>query len=93
LPAAVGTRDTHPVVLCTEATMSDEQLFPIGDAAQEAADDEYEEITSDEVDRVVEALDDLMESTDSLNIRAYLEEAAANIFALVYDGDDLEEAA
>lgn len=77
--------------------MSDELKFPVNTAAGTAseADDDYEEITSDEVDRVVAALDDLMESTDSLNIRSYLEEAATSIYCLVYDADedDLEEAA
>lgn len=69
--------------------MSDELKFSTTDAAE----DDFEEITSDEVDRVVAALDELMESTESLNIRAYLEEAAANIYGLVYDAEDLEEAA
>jgi hypothetical protein len=78
--------------------MSDELKFPVSVGADEAAaapDEEFEEITSDEVDRVVAALDDLMESIDSLNIRSYLEEAATNIYCLVYDAeeDELEEAA
>jgi hypothetical protein len=80
-----------------EANMSDELKFPIQTGDAEAANqvdiEEYEEITSEEVDRVVEALDELAESTTSLNIRAFLEEAAANIFTLVYDEDELEDAA
>lgn len=56
-----------------------------------APDDEYEEISSDEVDRVVEALEALIESVDSENIQAYLEEASSNILALVYDEDDLND--
>jgi hypothetical protein len=48
----------------------------------ESAD--YEEITSDEVDRVIEALETLMSQTSSENIRCYLEEAADQIFDLVY---------
>lgn len=51
--------------------------------------DEYEEITSDEVDRVVAALDALMQSVASENIRAHLSEAADSIYALIYD-DALE---
>lgn len=47
--------------------------------------DEYEEITSDEVDRVVAALDALMQSVTSENIRAHLSEAADSIYALIYD--------
>ena len=57
--------------------------------------DEFEEINSDEVDRVVEALDRLIEGVQSENIKHYLEEAASNIYYLVYeeeenlvDGDD-----
>ncbi len=83
--------------------MSDDQLFPINETNEGTPDqieaeapleeEEFEEITSDEVDRVVQALEDLAETTQSLNIKAYLEEAAANIYCLVYDEEDLEEAA
>lgn len=73
--------------------MSDDVLFPIENSASQPLDEDYEEITSDEVDRVVAALEELMESTTSLNIRCYLEEAAANIYCLIYDEQDLEEAA
>jgi hypothetical protein len=63
--------------------------------------EEYEEINSEEVDRVVEALDRLMEGVLSENIKHYLEEAASNIYYLVYeeeeeivaDGDAFETAA
>ncbi len=48
---------------------------------------EYEEITSEEVDRIVDALDQLIESTTSENIRFHLEEAAASIYHLVYDDE------
>ena len=51
----------------------------------ETIEDEYEEITSDEVDRVVDALDALMETVTSENIRTYLEEASENIYQLIYD--------
>jgi hypothetical protein len=50
---------------------------------------EYEEITSDEVDRVISGLEALINQTGSENIRAYLEEAADHIFDLVY-GDDAD---
>lgn len=49
--------------------------------------DEYEEISSEEVDRVVEALDRLIEGIQSENIKHYLEEAASNIYYLVYEED------
>jgi len=55
----------------------------------QANGDEYEEITSEEVDRVITGLEALMGQTKSENIRAYLEEAADQIFELVY-GEDAE---
>lgn len=50
--------------------------------------DEYEEISSEEVDRVVEALDRLIEGVQSENIKHYLEEAASNIYYLVYEEEE-----
>lgn len=47
--------------------------------------DEFEEISSEEVDRVVEALDSLIAGVQSENIKHYLEEAASNIYYLVYE--------
>ena len=49
--------------------------------------DEYEEISSAEVDRVIQALETLMQSVSSENIRAYLDEAADNVYSLIYDAD------
>lgn len=49
--------------------------------------DDYEEISSVEVDRVVQALEELMQSVTSENIRAYLDEAADSIYSLIYDVD------
>jgi DNA-binding transcriptional regulator GbsR (MarR family) len=49
--------------------------------------DDYEEISSVEVDRVVQALEELMQSITSENIRAYLDEAADNVYSLIYDVD------
>ena len=61
-------------------------------AVSQADDNEFEEISSDEVDRIVYALDSLIESVDSDNITHYLEEASSSIYYLVYeDGDDEEE--
>ncbi len=62
----------------------------------ERADEEYEVITSEEVDRILDGLDSLIASTESENIRHLLEEAANNIFGLVYaeeEDADQEEAA
>ncbi|MEY2726349.1 MAG: hypothetical protein RLZZ458_2216 [Planctomycetota bacterium] len=60
--------------------------------------DEYEEISSEEVDRVVEALDRLIEGAQSENVKHILEEAASSIYYLVYEDEDdqaeeLEQAA
>ena len=56
-------------------------------------DEEYEEITSDEVDRVMEALEQLNTSIDSENIRVIIENAASDIWYLVYDDEDVADAA
>jgi hypothetical protein len=55
--------------------------------------DQYEEITSDEVDRVIQALGALIDSVSSENIKSYLEDAVNNIFLLVYDEEDAADAA
>lgn len=52
---------------------------------------EYEEISSDEVDRVVAELEELMETVDSENIRSSIEEAINAIFYLVYDTADEDD--
>ena len=50
--------------------------------------DEYEEIASDEVDRVVAALDEIIATVESENIRTYLELASNSIFFLVYEEEE-----
>ena len=60
-------------------------------ALDAGADDEYEEISSDEVDRVIEGIEKLMESVSSENIKVILEEASNNIYYLVYTDEDAEE--
>lgn len=64
-------------------------------ADDSASDGEYEEISSDEVDNIVEKLESLIDTVDSENIKNILEEAAASIYSLVYDeeDDDLADAA
>lgn len=57
------------------------------------ADDEYEEISSDEVDRMVEALEALAASAESENIRYLLEEATLKIYLLVYGDEDVQSEA
>ena len=66
--------------------MSDETL-------NDDAVEEYEEVSSDEVDRVVEVLDGLIENAQSENIKHFLEEASSNIYYLVYEDESLEQAA
>ena len=65
--------------------MSDEQLEGTLDLS-----DEYEEICSDEVDRVVETLEQLAETVSSENIRTMLEEASQSIYELVYEEEEEE---
>jgi len=50
--------------------------------------EQFEEITSEEVDRVVAQLETLIESTTSENIRSFLEEAMNEIYYLVYEEEE-----
>lgn len=56
-------------------------------------DEEYEEITSEEVDRVVAALELLGESTTSETIKSLLETCSSEIYYLVYEDEEMGEAA
>ena len=57
-------------------------------------DGEYEEIASEEVDRVVAALELLSESVASETIKSLLDGCSSEIYYLVYeDEDELGEAA
>jgi hypothetical protein len=51
---------------------------------------EFEEISSDEVDRVVAALEELAGSVTSETIRSHIEELSNTIYYLVYDEDEEE---
>ncbi len=58
---------------------------------------EEEEISTDEVDRVLESLTTLLESVESATVHEHLEEAYNQIFSLVYEEEgagetELEEA-
>lgn len=53
-------------------------------------DDEYEVITSEEVDHVLDVLDQLIGGIKSENIRLHLEEAADAVYDLMY-ADDCED--
>ncbi len=74
--------------------MSEEQELTQGvlplDTPMNDIDDEYEVITSEEVDRVLAALEELICTVDSENIRCCLEEASEAIFELIYTEEDLE---
>ena len=50
--------------------------------------EEFEEITSDEVDRVTGLLEELSGTVQSENIRSYLEDTINDIYYLVYDDED-----
>lgn len=54
-------------------------------------DQDFEEICSDEVDRVVEVLDGLIENIQSENIKHLLEEASSGVYYLVYEDDENTE--
>jgi len=62
---------------------ADQPTLPLG-----STDDDYEIITSEEVDSVLDSLETLIASTASENIRSLLEEAADNIFSLVYSDEE-----
>jgi len=52
------------------------------------ADEEFEEITSEEVDRVIELLEGVATNVQSQNILAILTEASDSIYELVYDEEE-----
>lgn len=56
-------------------------------------EEEFEEISVEEVDRVVAALDELIQSVDSDTIRYYLETTAEEISYLIEEEEDGEEEA
>ena len=70
--------------------MSDKHNENISAQYRLTTTDEFEEISSEEVDRVVEALDRLIAGVQSENIKHYLEEAASNIYYLVYEEEVTE---
>ena len=53
--------------------------------------EEDEEISTDEVDRVLESLTNLLENVESATVHEHLEEAYNQIFSLVYEEDGGEE--
>jgi hypothetical protein len=79
LPNTARKRQLQRRSKSQEQHMSDELQYRLTET------DEYEEISSDEVDRVVEALDRLIAGVQSENVKHYLEEAASNIYFLVYE--------
>lgn len=72
--------------------MSDEISINLSDD-DAGAEQDFEEICSDEVDRIVAALESLAQTTQSDNIRYFIDEAANGIYELVYDAEaeDAEE--
>ncbi|MGH7202185.1 MAG: hypothetical protein ACREJB_16390 [Planctomycetaceae bacterium] len=68
--------------------MTDERELDAGPFEDQ---DDYEIISSDEVDRIVGVLGELMESVESENIKCHLEEALDGIYYLVYDDEEDDE--
>lgn len=74
--------------------MSDELQFDSDEVESvPVADDagDYEEISSEEVDRVVESLETMMATVDSENIRWFLEDALENVYGLIYSDDEEQD--
>jgi hypothetical protein len=63
------------------------------DKSEAIDNDEFEEIHSDEVDRVVERLAELAETVESETISDYIEEASTKIYELIYEAEEEEEEA
>ena len=63
------------------------------EAHREGMEEEYEEeeITSEEVDRVLESLTNLLESVESATVHEYLEETYNQIFSLIYEEEEVTE--
>ncbi len=61
------------------------------ETVEQADEQDFEEICSDEVDRVVEVLDGLIENIQSENVKHFLEEASSNIYYLVYEDEESSE--
>ena len=51
-------------------------------------DFEYEDVSGDEVDNIVAALENLMETVNSETIKDMLEECLNNVYYLVYEDED-----
>jgi len=58
------------------------------DDVSDLMDGEFEEISSEEVDRVVAALELLSESIGSETIKSMLQNCSNEIYYLVYEDDD-----
>ena len=70
--------------------LSDDEYLEDDDVMDDGLEDDYEEISSDEVDSVVHTLENLIEGIASENIRTILEEANEKLLRLVYTEDELE---
>ena len=66
--------------------MAEESLKP-----HSADDGDYEEIAYEEVGRVCTALEELRDTVQSQNVRAYLDDAIHSVFYLVYEDDETDE--
>ena len=87
-------QDVSPIISVRQTLSS----RPIGSELETAdvseQDGEYEEISSEEVDRVVAALELLSESATSETIKSILDGCSSEIYYLVYEDEDgMSEAA
>jgi hypothetical protein len=67
-------------------TMTEAQL-----PEQPADESEYEDISYEEVDRICASLEELRDTVQSENIKAYLDEAIDSVYYLVYEEADEED--
>ena len=63
------------------------------DIPHDGTADEYEEISGEEVDRIVAALQQLIDSVESVNIQGHLEEALNSVYYLYYEDEGDESVA
>ena len=62
----------------------------MAEAQHDLDGEDYEEISSDEVDRVVAELEKLIGTVQSVNIQSALEDAMNEIYYLVYEDEEDE---
>lgn len=77
-------REQHPLNWLRHYFDRDKEAVDVSDTQNS----EYEEISSDEVDNVVAALEQLGETVTSDTIKALIEECSNSIYYLVYEDEE-----